>query len=71
MLLIACSIITTASADPTAAAPQRKPENVIRIIPSNRASEPSLSIVMHPVPISHKWSTALQKMSRCPISSCI
>lgn len=32
MLLIACSIITTASADPTAAAPQRKPENVIRIM---------------------------------------
>lgn len=32
MLLIACSIITTASADPTAAAPQKKPENVIRIM---------------------------------------
>jgi len=32
MLLIACSTITTASADPTAAAPQRKPENVIRIM---------------------------------------
>ena len=32
MLLIACSAITTASADPTAAAPQKKPENVIRIM---------------------------------------
>ena len=32
MLLIACSVITTASADPTAAAPQKKPENVIRIM---------------------------------------
>lgn len=32
LLLIACSAITTASADPTAAAPQRKPENVIRIM---------------------------------------
>jgi len=32
MLLIVCSAITTASADPTAAAPQRKPENVIRIM---------------------------------------
>ena len=31
MLLIACSIITTASADPTAN-PQKKPENVIRIM---------------------------------------
>ena len=30
MLLIACSAITTISADPTAAAPQKKPENVIR-----------------------------------------
>ena len=29
MLLIACSAITTASADPTAAAPQKKPEQVI------------------------------------------
>ena len=32
MLLIVCSAITTASADPTAAAPQKKPENVIRIM---------------------------------------
>ena len=32
MLLIACSAITTISADPTAAAPQKKPENVIRIM---------------------------------------
>ena len=32
MLLIACSAITTASADPTATAPQKKPENVIRIM---------------------------------------
>ena len=32
MLLIACSVITTASADPTATAPQKKPENVIRIM---------------------------------------
>lgn len=32
MLLSACSAITTASADPTAAAPQKKPENVIRIM---------------------------------------
>ena len=32
LLLIACSAITTASADPTAAAPQKKPENVIRIM---------------------------------------
>ena len=30
MLLIACSAITTASADPTAAAPQKKPESVIQ-----------------------------------------
>ena len=32
MLLIACSAITTISADPTAAAPQKKPENVISIM---------------------------------------
>ena len=32
MLLIACSTITTASADPTSTAPQKKPENVIRIM---------------------------------------
>ena len=32
MLLIACSAITTASADPMAVAPQKKPENVIRIM---------------------------------------
>ena len=32
MLLIACSAISTTSADPTATAPQKKPENVIRIM---------------------------------------